>query len=224
MNTSLDQFGVTERKGVPIVSSRKIADIFNKEHKTVLRTISEKMDSSNDDFAAQFCTANFIESSYKDRGKKYPEYLLTRDGFSFIVMGFTGKKADRFKMDYIHRFNKMESFIQSLTAAKLEFPYFTSAIMDAHDDPKHYHFSNEINMINKIVIGMDAKKFKEANGLGEVGSIRPYLNQQQIYAIEMLQKFDTGLIVTEPEFNKRKEILTTYYNRITTIRALKEGA
>ena len=50
----------------------------------------------------------FIESTYKVEGnnKTYKEYLMTRDGFTFIVMGFTGEKADEFKLKYIDAFNK----------------------------------------------------------------------------------------------------------------------
>lgn len=218
-NDSLDIFGVTEKRGVPVVSSRKVAEVFGRRHDNIMLTIKNAIDDT--DFAPDFSGANFIESTFKDRGKKYPEYLLTRDGFSFIVMGFTGKKAAKFKIAYIQQFNEMETFIKTLVAAKLEFPEFTNAILSAHEEPKHYHFTNEINMINKIVLGMSTKEFKEVNALGDVSSIRPYLSIQQIGAIEKLQKFDTGLILTEDDFHKRKDILTSYYHRITSIKMLK---
>lgn len=223
MDASLDIFGVTEKRGVPVVSSRKVAEVFIKRHDNIIQTIRETINDT-DSFAPDFSGANFIESTYNDRGKKYAEYLLTRDGFSYIVMGFTGKKAAKFKIAYIQQFNEMELFIKSLNAAKLEFPEFTSSIMLAHEAPKHYHFSNEINMINKIVLGMTTKEFKEVNALGDVASIRPYLTIEQITAIEKLQKFDTGLVLTEEDFHKRKEILTAYHQRISTMKVLKEGA
>lgn len=56
----------------------------------------------------------FIETSYKDaKGESRKEYLMTRDGFTFIVMGFTGREADNFKMAYIEAFNKMEEALKS---------------------------------------------------------------------------------------------------------------
>ncbi|KPU43030.1 phage regulatory protein Rha [Oxobacter pfennigii] len=210
-----DIYGVTERKGIPVVSSRKVAEVFEKEHKNVLRAINDKIESAKDDeLVAQFCAANFIESGYKDRGKRYPESLLTRDGFTFISMGFTGTKADRFKIAYINRFNEMESFIRNLFEVKAEFPEFTDAVMQLHEEPKNYHFSNEVDMINKIVLGMSAKKFKELNSLGDVKSIRPYLNNQQIECIKALQRIDIGLCVAIKDFHERKRILHEYFNNI----------
>ena len=61
----------------------------------------------------QFCGL-FIESEYRaSNGKMNKEYLLTRDGFSFLVMGFTGAKADEWKLKYIEAFNKMEQTIKN---------------------------------------------------------------------------------------------------------------
>jgi len=205
-----DDFGVTELKGKAVVSSRKVAEIFNKRHDNVL------MDIRNLDCSKEFWLLNFEERNYKSRGKKYPEYLMTKDGFTFLVMGYRGKKAAKFKEAYIKRFNEMEGFIKSLTSAKLEFPEFTNAIMMAHEEPKHYHYSNEINMINRIVLGMDAKKFKQVNGIEKATSIRPYLTAEQIKAIESLQKADMALVVAVPDFQERKKILKDYYDRLTS--------
>ena len=204
-----DIYGVEELKGVPVVSSRKIAEIFNKEHKNVLSAI-QNCKCSN-----EFSQLNFKPSNYTERGKKYPEYLLTKDGFAFVVMGFNGKKAAQFKETYINRFNQMEEFIKDLIVAKAEFPEFTDAIMSAHEEPKHYHFTNELDMINSIVLGMSAKKFKEINGLGKVQSIRPYVQPEQMKYIRTLQRADIGMIITVPEYAERKRILTEYFNRIS---------
>jgi Rha family phage regulatory protein len=211
-----DIYGVTEKKGIPVVSSRKVAEVFEKEHKNVLRTIDEKIEGSNEDnLVAQFCAANFIKDYYKDRGKKYPEFLMTRDGFTFISMGFTGAKADRFKIAYINRFNEMESFIRSLLEVKADFPEFTDAVMQLYEEPKHYHFSNELNMINRIVLGVDAKGFKKANGLDDnTQSIRPYLSPQQLEYIKILQRVDIGLCVAIKDYKQRKSILENYFNNI----------
>lgn len=55
----------------------------------------------------------FQKSLYENsRGKQYPMYLMNRDGFSLLVMGFTGKKALEWKLEYIKAFNKMESIIR----------------------------------------------------------------------------------------------------------------
>ena len=65
-----------------------VAEDFRKRHAHVLEKIEELIESENS------VKTMFIESSYKaGTGKQYKEYLLTRDGFSLLVMGFTGKEA-----------------------------------------------------------------------------------------------------------------------------------
>ena len=108
----------------------------------------------------------------------------------------------------------MEYFIKSLAATKIEFPAFTNAILEAHEEPKHYHFSNEINMIYRIILGMDAKQFRELNGLEKGAVIKPYLNLNQIKAIESLQRVDIGLIEVVSDFQQRKDTLAKCYERI----------
>lgn len=216
--TSHDNFlGVIELKGIPVVSSRKVAEIFEKRHDNILRNLTVlKNEVSN-----EFYERNFIPGKYKDStGRKLPEYLLTRDGFTLLAMGFTGKKAMQFKIAYINRFNQMEQYIKSLQAAKQEFPYLTEAIKQIHETPKRYHFSNECNLINRVVLGMDAKKFRESKGLGKVKSIRPYLSPEQIEAIEKLQRADIGLLLAEPDYQKRKMMLEWYLDKINSNKKL----
>ena len=92
--------------GKPMASSREVAEHFGKEHKNVLQSISN--------LAAENSATKkmFLESTYENRGKQYPEYLMTRDGFSLLVMGFTGKSALEWKLKYIAAFNKMEEQIK----------------------------------------------------------------------------------------------------------------
>lgn len=195
-----------------MTTSRKVAEVFEREHFHVIRNIETLTDTTSG-LSEEFRLGNFTESKYKDSsGKWNKEYLLTKDGFSMVAMEFKTKKARIFKEAYINKFNEMADFIKSLQTAKLEFPAFTAAIMNSHEEPKHYHFSNEINMVNRIVLGMDAKKFKESNGLDKnISSIRPYLTAEQIQAIEELQRIDIGLIVAIPEYEERKKILENYY-------------
>jgi Rha family phage regulatory protein len=210
---SHDRFGITEKNGIPVVSSRYVAETFSKNHQHVMESIRKATDIKSG-LSEKFIQSNFRQSNYKDsRGKNQPEYLLTRDGFSFIAMGFTGKKAMQFKEAYINAFNQMESFIKNLMEAKLDFPEFTDAIMQAHEEPKHYHFSNECDMINSIVLGMSAKKFKETLGI-EAKSIRPYLSAQQIRMVKALQRIDIGLIYSIPDYQQRKQVLEQQYMRL----------
>jgi len=96
--------------GQIVVSSRVVAERFGKRHDNVVRAIEEKISTNSKLRTLKY----FIESSYKDaKGESRKEYLMTRDGFTFIVMGFTGKDADDFKMAYIEAFNKMEEALKN---------------------------------------------------------------------------------------------------------------
>lgn len=94
-----------------VVSSRNVADNFGKRHSDVLRTIESTIDKFE---RTENCVGWFIEGEYIDnKGESRKEYLLTRDGFSLIVMGFTGKKAFDWKIKYINAFNDMEDYIKN---------------------------------------------------------------------------------------------------------------
>ena len=96
--------------GELVVTSRQVAEDFGKRHSEVLRAIEDKIEIN----AILRSSKYFIESTYIDKAnRKSKEYLLTRDGFSFLVMGFTGAKADEWKLKYIEAFNKMEQAIKN---------------------------------------------------------------------------------------------------------------
>ena len=88
-----------------VVSSLEVAKNFDKAHNKLLRDIRELNCSE------EFKVSNFGQSTYTNRGKEYPCYLMTRDGFSFLVMGFTGKEAAQWKEKYIKAFNDMEKLL-----------------------------------------------------------------------------------------------------------------
>jgi Rha family phage regulatory protein len=206
-------YGVTALDGVPVVNSRKVAEIFGKRHDHVLRSITELTDPK-DGVSESFNRLNFKPTHYKDSsGRKLPEYLLTKDGFSILVMGFTGKKALAFKEAYINRFNEMERFILNRNIAQLEYPELTDAIKMMHEEPKFFHYSNEADMINRIVLGVTARKFRQMHRLAKGESIRGCLTPWQAEAIQRLQKVDVGLVVAIPDFEQRKQALTEYFKR-----------
>ena len=196
------------------VDSLFVAELFEKNHKEVLRDI-RKITNPLSGLSEEFRQRNFAPSSYRNQqNKKQPCYYLTRDGFTMLVMGYTGQKAMQFKELYIKRFNEMESMIKSLVMARQEFPLLTENIKLLHESPKPYHFRNECDMLNRIVIGMTAKQFRIANGIDKGKSIRPYLSEKQIQMLEILQKVDVGLLVAFPEYEQRKRHLEWYKQKL----------
>ena len=202
-------YNLYESNGKPFCDSLQVAESFDKRHDHVMRDIENVLTNISKTDNPKFGDINFIQANYRDSmNRKQTKYLLSRDGFTLLAFGYDGDKAMQFKLDYIHRFNQMEQFIQSLLTSKVEFPAFTEAIMLAHEEPKHYHFSNEINMIYRIVLGVDAKRFRQENGISETESIKPCLTLDELKAIETLQRIDIGLIEAGLGFKERKAILS----------------
>lgn len=90
----------------PVVSSLQIAEDFGKQHKNVIQSIQNLVAENS---AAK---SWFYETTYESRGKQYPMYLMNKDGFTFLVMGFNGKLANEWKIKYIQAFNAMERQIK----------------------------------------------------------------------------------------------------------------
>lgn len=109
----MNEIILSTQNGEPVASSRQIAESFGKEHKSVLRSV--------EDLVAQNCAAKsmFYETTFENRGKQYPMYLMNRDGFSLLVMGFTGKAALEWKLKYIQAFNEMEKKLSTPQMPKL---------------------------------------------------------------------------------------------------------
>ncbi|WP_346866629.1 MULTISPECIES: Rha family transcriptional regulator [unclassified Clostridium] len=210
-----DQYGIfADTKDTARVDSLFVADFFEKEHKNVLRDISKITDPKSG-LSEEFARLNFEPTSYTDGcNRKQKAYAMTRDGFTMLVMGYTGQKAMHFKEMYIKRFNEMERFIKTLVSARKEFPLLTENIKLLHENPKPYHFSNECDMLNRIVTGMSAKQFRLANNIEKGKSIRPYLSDEQINMLENLQKVDVGLLVAVPDYEQRKRYLEWYMAKL----------
>lgn len=97
-----------------VTTSLILAEAFEKEHSKVIRTIETKLKMTE---AKNGLSEMFAEATYTDRsGKQNKMYYLNRDGFTFIAMGFTGRKADEFKLKYIDAFNRMEEQIKKQPA------------------------------------------------------------------------------------------------------------
>lgn len=95
---------IQTENGIPTTTSLVIAQAFEKEHKDVLRAIY------NMECSPEFNERNFAPVGYKDaKGEIRPAYRLTRDGFAFLAMGFTGKKAAAWKERFLEAFNAMEA-------------------------------------------------------------------------------------------------------------------
>lgn len=217
-----------KKNGQAMIDSRTVAEVFGKRHSDVLESIEriktdaektagngEKQPTENSVGYKKDIESMFIQGVYKDaQGKKRPCYNMTRDGFSLLIMGFNGAKALEWKLKYIKAFNNMESHIRQFYAYREEYPEYTDAIKEHYEregKTSRFAYSNEADMINRIVIGMTAREFKKANELDEhVNSIRPYLEKKQIKMIHLLQTLDIAYLDDDIPYQERKEKLEAY--------------
>lgn len=134
-----------------VTTSLIVAEYFGKSHKSVLRAIR------NLECSAEFNQRNFAPVEYKDaKGELRPMYYLTRDGFTLLAMGFTGKIAAIFKEAYINAFNEMEGMLR-----KGEYTKYAEKLL-----------SNEVKRFNKrlkeIAMNMRNQKGIEYGTYGEI--------------------------------------------------------
>jgi Rha family phage regulatory protein len=158
------------RNGKPVVSSRQIAENFDKNHRDVLRAVDNlKEDVRN--FAQMF-----FESTEADSyGREQRVYLMNRDGFTLLAMGFTGKAALEWKLKYIAAFNEMEKKLAEkpqLTRSQL----LATALIAAHEEleekdkqietmkPKAL-FADAVSASKKSILVGEMAKLLSQNGI-----------------------------------------------------------
>lgn len=95
--------------GQPMTNSRNVAAMFGKRHDNVLRDIRGLLKIEEAP-----CRGLFVETTWTDpvNGQAHPQYLMTRDGFALLAMGFTGARATRWKLDFVAAFNAMEQTLR----------------------------------------------------------------------------------------------------------------
>ena len=109
----MNNLTVINKNGQLVVSSRQIARDFEKENFNIVRDIENLLKTEPLKIEG---LKYFIPSTFIHKGNEYKEYLLTRNGFSLLVMGFNGAKALRWKIKYIKAFNKMEKTLLRILA------------------------------------------------------------------------------------------------------------
>lgn len=106
-----------------VTDSRQVAEHFRKRHNDVTEVIRKLL------VTEKSVTKMFHESEFEYRGRKFPMYLMNRDGFTLLVMGFTGREALDWKIKYINAFNEMEKELQEYSSPAL--PDFSDPVVAA---------------------------------------------------------------------------------------------
>lgn len=130
-----------------VTDSRSVAEHFGKEHRNVMRDIKSLLGGM---LKIEQTKQVFYKTTYvnEQNGQSYPMYLMNRDGFSLLVMGFTGKKAIEWKLKYIEAFNKMEEEIKNTALA---LPDFTNPAEAARAWADQYERGQKLLAENKAL-------------------------------------------------------------------------
>ena len=193
---------------VTVVSSLDVAETFEKEHRRVLQDIRELKCSD------EFREHNFVQSSYVNvQNKKQPMYLITRDGFTMLAMGYTGEKAMRFKEAYIKQFNAMEKALQGKLIEREKGiavrQSLTKALQQSTENERmHGHaYSTYTNCIYKVLFGKNAKQLREELGISKKDNLRNYLSAEELKAIQSMECLVSGLVDCGWGYDQIKEFI-----------------
>ena len=178
-----------------VVSSLDVAETFGKDHKNILRDI-RRLECSD-----EFRRLNFEQSEYlNEQNHKQPMCYMTRDGFTILVMGYTGEKAMRFKEAYIKQFNAMEKTLQGKLIEREKGiavrQSLTKALQQSTENERmHGHaYSTYTNCIYKVLFGKNTKQLREEFGIGQKENLRDYLSEEQLRAIQSMECLVSGLV------------------------------
>lgn len=214
----MEELVYLSKKDEAVCSSLQVAEKFGKRHADVIRAINNLLENDS----TQNCVRCFNKSSYTDaKGEKRPMYVMNRDGFTFLVMGFAGNKANEWKWQYIKAFNKMEEFIKEKKSQKwiderkswkLTRKSETDTIKRLVEYAKE-HGSTHSEMLYAVYS-------KLANSMAGVKSrdeaTRRELNNLSLMEHIILCEIDKGIVANKPY----KEIYKDCKERIETVKEL----
>ena len=196
-----------------ITTSLKVAEVFEKEHKNVAQSIENLV---ADNSAAKF----FRLTTYKNRGKEYPMYEMDRDGFSLLVMGFTGEKALQWKIKYIEAFNKMESELKRLYTERQQWQIerdkgvvirhiLTDTIkMKITESPnKRFAYPNYTNLIYRNLFGKTAKELESDYGVKAKENLRDFFTGDDLAKVQSMEMLVSSLINCGWGYQQIKEFI-----------------
>lgn len=185
------------KEEVAMCTSQDVAETFGKEHYNVLVDIRNiQSDLSSLEFSMLFHKATYKASN----GKTNPVYYMTRDGFTLLVMGYTGEKAMKFKLAYIKQFNAMEKALIGKMKEREKGIAVRQALTNAlqlsqENERMHGHaYSTYTNVIYKAVFGKDARHLREEYGINKKENLRNYFSREELKAVQDVEMVVSGLV------------------------------
>ncbi|EBF6040481.1 Rha family transcriptional regulator [Campylobacter coli] len=183
------------------INSLDLAKVFNKNHRHILQTT--KNQPQND-----FTESNFILSTYKDKkGELRPCYNLTRDGFSLLVMGFTGEKAYKWKVEFIKAFNEMEKRLRNIEYEKHDKLAFRQSLgYKSQLKQQKEKYENEIKALKYDLEHKKELSFKRKLSKEELLELRKILARD--YGMICIKEWEMSLVAEKIALESTK--MTTW--------------
>lgn len=215
-----------------LTTSRKIAESFEKEHKEVIRAIEGQVDAEGKTKHLGLVTQisqrgdiplsdYFIKTSYiGENNREYTEYLITRDGFSLLAMGFNGEKALQWKLKYIDAFNKMEYELKRIHTERQQWQIerdkgvvirhiLTDTIkMKITESPnKRFAYPNYTNLIYRNLFGKTAKELENDYGVKAKENLRDFFTGDDLAKVQSMEMLVSSLINCGWGYQQIKEFI-----------------
>ena len=211
----LVEIKTVNKEEVTVVTSLDVAETFEKRHDHVLRDV-EKLKKDIPNFGEMFFETTMPDSY----GRSQKAFLMNRDGFTLLVMGYTGEKAMKFKIAYIKQFNAME---QALIGKMKEREKgiavrqaLTKAIQQSNENERmHGHaYSTYTDIVYKVVFGKTAKQLREEYGITKKGNLRDYFNSDEISKVQSVEMIVSGLMNCGWGYDEIKGFIVSTKNKL----------
>ena len=211
----LVEIKTVNKEEVTVVTSLDVAETFEKRHDHVLRDV-EKLKKDIPNFGEMFFETTMPDSY----GRSQKAFLMNRDGFTLLVMGYTGEKAMKFKIAYIKQFNAME---QALIGKMKEREKgiavrqaLTKAIQQSNENERmHGHaYSTYTDIVYKVVFGKTAKQLREEYGITKKDNLRDYFNADEISKVQSVEMIVSGLVNCGWGYDEIKGFIVSTKNKL----------
>lgn len=187
-----------------VTTSLLIAEAFGKQHKNILRKIDELVCLLKNEQSKMF-----VKGIYKnEQNHNQPMYYINRDGFSLLVMGFTGKKALDWKLKYIEAFNQMENYINFVKADKQIQKNSMKFLQDNLQMPTTRDYVKANTIANKCVSNMFGypKMVKKDEMSPQMMEAREPVLKDTCELMAFNDKYDLGIKVSDKIYKKYEVI------------------
>lgn len=198
------------------VSSMDVAETFGKRHDNVLADIRAIQSSINStEFSGLFTQETYMAGN----GKRNPLFVMNRDGFTLLVMGYNGEAAMQFKLAYIRQFNAMETALRDKLIERQKGIAVRQALTKAlqqstENDRMHGHaYSTYTNSIYKVLFGLNAKQLREKYGISATEDLRDCFSFEELAAVQSMECLVSGLVACGWNYSAIKTFISQNHTK-----------